>query len=153
YVKNAEVRTAAGGSSAGAVFAQFVKLCQAAGPARCALARHAPQTVAQRVAALFRRARRAPIPAPHADPPGGLSYSDLLLTTFALGNPQPWPQYARELDAAASGDASALETAARPFRSPAAFAEYTTTAAIQCLDGPASQPVSAWPTVIRHLTR
>jgi pimeloyl-ACP methyl ester carboxylesterase len=154
YVKSAEARTAGGGSSADAVFAQFVKLCQAAGPARCALARHAPQTVAQRVTALFRRARRAPIPAPHADPPGVLNYSDLLLTTFApLADPLTWPQYARELDAAASGDASGLETAARPLRSPAAFAEMTTTAAIQCLSAPASQPVSAWPTVIRHLTR
>ena len=97
--------------------------------------------------------RRAPIPAPHAHPPGVLSYSDLLLTTFQpLRSPQVWPQYARELDAAARGDASALETAARQMRTPAAFSKATTSAAIQCLDGPASEPVSAWPRVIGHLT-
>ena len=46
-----------------------------------------------------------------------LSYSDLLLTTFQpLRSPQAWPQYARELDAAARSDASALETAARQIR-------------------------------------
>ena len=36
------------------VFTQFVALCQGAGPARCVLARH-PETVAQRVARLFRQ--------------------------------------------------------------------------------------------------
>src|SRR5262249_55474635 len=66
--------------------------------------------------------------------------------------PQTWPQYARELDAAASGDASALETAARQLRTPAAFAKATTSAAIQCVDGPASETVSAWPRVIGQLT-
>jgi hypothetical protein len=82
-----------------------------------------------------------------------LSYSDLLLTTFQpLRSPEAWPQYARELDAAASGDASALETAARQMRTPAAFSKATTSAAIQCLDGPAREPVSAWPRVIGHLT-
>ena len=83
-----------------------------------------------------------------------LSYSDLLLTTFApLGNPDSWPQYARELDAAASGDASALETAARQSRTPAALTKTTTiTQAISCLDGPAREPVSAWPRVIGHIT-
>lgn len=153
WVKSAEARTAYVAGSADAVFAQFVALCQGAGPARCALARH-PQTVAQRVARLFRRARRAPIPAPHAHPPGVLSYSDLLLTTFTpLRDPDSWPRYARELDAAASGDASALETAARQFRTPATLTKVTTTSqAIQCLDGPAREPVSAWPRVIGHLT-
>jgi hypothetical protein len=80
--------------------------------ARCALARH-HETVAQRVAGLLRQARRAPIPAPRADPPGVLSYVDLLLSTFQPPRaPLMWPRYARELDAAASGDASALEMAA-----------------------------------------
>src|ERR1700742_721055 len=68
WPKNAESRTAYAVGSADAVFAQFVKLCQATGPARCALARHAPQTAAQRVASLFQRARHAPIPAPPARP-------------------------------------------------------------------------------------
>jgi pimeloyl-ACP methyl ester carboxylesterase len=152
WAKSAEARLAVSVSTADDVFARFVKLCQAAGPARCALARHS-ETVAQRVASLFRHARRAPIPAPHADPPGVLSYGDLLLTTFQpLRSPPTWPQYARELDAAASGDASALEMAARQMRTPAAFSKATTSATIQCLDGPASEPVSAWPGVVGHLT-
>jgi pimeloyl-ACP methyl ester carboxylesterase len=151
WVKSAEARTAYQVGSADAVFTQFAALCQGAGPARCALARH-PETVAQRVAGLFRQARRAPIPAPHANPPGVLSYSDLLLTTFsALRDPNGWPRYARELDTAASGDASALETAARQMLTPNAFAKATTSTAIQCLDAPAGQPVSAWPRVVRHL--
>lgn len=83
-----------------------------------------------------------------------LTYSDLLLTTFqALRSPATWPQYARELNAAASGDASALEMAARQLRSPAGLTGATTSAAIQCVDGPASEPVSAWRTVMRHITR
>ena len=152
WMKSAETRTAYQAGSADAVFAQFVKLCQAAGPARCALAGH-PETVAQRVAGLFAQARRAPIPAPHADPPGVLSYGDLLQTTFTpLRDPEMWPQYAQELDAAASGDASALETAARQQRTPAAFSKATTSAAIQCADAPAGEPVSAWPRVIGQLT-
>ena len=55
---------------------------------------------------LFARARRAPIPAPHANPPGALSYGDLLLSTFTpLRLPLTWPQFAADLDAAANGDA------------------------------------------------
>ena len=153
WVKNAEARTTYQASSADAVFTQFVALCQGAGPARCALTRH-PETAAQRVAGLFRRARRAPIPAPHASPPGVLSYSDLLLTTFMpLRSPDGWPRYARELDAAAGGDGSALETAARQMLTPFAFAKATTSTAIQCLDAPAAQPVSAWPRVVKNVNR
>ncbi len=152
WARSAEARNAAIDST-GEVFKQFLTLCQRAGHTRCALAGH-PETAAQRVARLFRQARRAPIPAPHARPPGKLSYSDLLLTTLnPLRTPEAWPQYAQQLDAAAHGDASALEDAARRMRTPAAFSKATTSAAIQCLDGPARQPVSAWPRVIRHLTK
>ena len=153
YTQGAEARFQNSVGSADAVFAQFVALCQGAGPDKCALANH-PGTVRQRVDALFDRVRRSPIPAPHANPPGVLDYSDLLLTTFTpLRDPNSWTEYAKELDAAANGDASALETAARPSRTPEAFTKATTSAAIQCLDGPARQPVSAWPTVIANLTR
>jgi len=154
WTKSAEARVADHISPTLPAFAQFLKLCQAAGPARCALARHAPLTAAQRVARLFRRARRAPIPAPRANPAGVLTHSDLLLTTFQpMRSPLDWLQYARELDAAASGNASALETAARQFRMPANLSESTTSAAIQCADGPARRPLSAWPAVMGHLTR
>lgn len=80
WARSAEARNAAIDST-GEVFKQFLTLCQRAGHTRCALAGH-PETAAQRVARLFRQARRAPIPAPHARPPGKLSYSDLLLTTL-----------------------------------------------------------------------
>jgi pimeloyl-ACP methyl ester carboxylesterase len=140
------------GSADGVFFHQFVAQCRRAGPSRCALAGHS-ETVAQRVARLFARARRAPIPAPHAKPAGVLDYSDLLLSTFSpLRIVSDWPQYAKDLNAAASGDASALEDAARPLRSPAGYAGATVSSAISCLDGPASKPVSAWPSVIGHLT-
>ena len=153
WVQSAEARTASTFTSTDEVFEQFLALCQSAGAARCALAGH-PETAARRVARLFQEARRAPIPAPHADPPGELSYGDLLLTTFTpLRDPNLWPQYARQLDAAANGDASALETAARKLRTAEAFSKATTSAAIQCLDGPASEPVSAWPNVVGHLTK
>jgi pimeloyl-ACP methyl ester carboxylesterase len=141
------------GSADGVFFRQFVRQCQRAGPSGCALAGHS-ETVARRVARLFARARRAPIPAPHAKPPGVLDYSDLLLSTF---NPPriagDWPRYAEDLNAAANGDASALETEARPLRSPAGFTGLTVSSAISCLDGPANKPVSAWPSVMGHLTR
>ena len=153
WVRSAEARNTATVASTDEVFKQFLALCQRASRARCALAGH-PETAAQRVARLFRQARRAPIPAPHAHPSGDLSYSDLLLTTLnPLRSPELWPRYAQQLDAAADGDASALEDAARTMRTPAAFSKATTSAAIQCLDGPARDPVSAWPKVIRHLTQ
>jgi pimeloyl-ACP methyl ester carboxylesterase len=153
WVKSAEARNAGVVESTGPVFDQFLALCQRAGPQRCALAGH-PETAAQRVERLFARVRRAPIAAPQADPPGKLNYSDLLLTTFTpLRDPSTWPQYAQQLDAAANGDASALENAARQGRTPAAFSKATTSAAIQCVDAPARNPVSAWPKVIRHLTK
>jgi pimeloyl-ACP methyl ester carboxylesterase len=153
FVKSAEARNTNFVASTDEVFDQFLALCQRAGSARCALAGH-PETAAQRVKRLFEQVRRAPIPAPHAHPAGELSYSDLLVTTFTpLRDPKMWPEYARQLDAAANGDASALEDAARLSRTPQAFSKATTSAAIQCDDGPARQPLSAWPTVIRHLTQ
>src|SRR5690348_5570214 len=79
---SAESRLASDVRSAdGVFFRQFVRQCQRAGRSRCALAGHS-ETVAQRVARLFGQARGAPIPAPHAKPPGVLDYSDLLLSTF-----------------------------------------------------------------------
>lgn len=152
YFRSAEARVISGASGTDDVFEQFLALCQGTGPDGCALARY-PETVRTRVARLFERARRTPIPAPHADPPGRLTYSDLLLSTFSpLRDPNTWPQYARDLDAAANGDASALETAARQGRTAYAFNKATTSAAIQCADAPAKRPLSAWPKVTRRFT-
>ncbi|WP_155373583.1 alpha/beta fold hydrolase [Catellatospora vulcania] len=152
YTTSAETRTANNVSSADAVFAQFVKLCQEAASGRCALAGHGVP-VAERVETLFAMARRAPIPAPHADPPGTLSYSDLQLSTFnPLRTPLTWPQFAKDLDAAAAGDASALLTTARQLKGPVGFAAATTSAAISCVDGPARAPVSRWPAEMARFT-
>jgi pimeloyl-ACP methyl ester carboxylesterase len=140
-------------SAADEVFRQFVALCQKAGPKRCALAGHG-ETVAQRVAALFAKARRAPIPAPHADPAGQLSYGDLQVSTFTpLRLPLTWPTFAKDLDAAAGGDASALETAARAMQAPQAMPGATTSSAISCADAPARVPSSAWPEQIARFTQ
>jgi pimeloyl-ACP methyl ester carboxylesterase len=140
-------------SAADEVFRQFVALCQKAGPKRCALAAHG-ETVAHRVAALFAKARRAPIPAPHADPPGQLSYGDLQVSTFTpLRLPLTWPQFAKDLDTAVGGDASALETGARAMQSPQAMPSATTSSAISCADAPARVPSSAWPEQIARFTQ
>ncbi|GAA1875211.1 alpha/beta hydrolase [Pseudonocardia ailaonensis] len=150
--RSAEARTRNDVASTDESFAEFQRQCQAAGPAGCALAGHGV-TVQQRVAGLLAAARKAPIPAPHADPPGALSYGDLLLSTFnPLRSPPGWPQFAKDLDAAAAGDASALETVARGMRSPEAYTAATTSAAISCLDGPASRPVSSWPSTVPTFT-
>jgi pimeloyl-ACP methyl ester carboxylesterase len=139
-------------SSADEVFEQFLLACQNASPGECALAGHG-EPVKDRVAALFERARRTPIPAPNADPPGDLSYGDLQVSTFTpLRLPLTWPQFAADLDAAAEGDASALETAARALQSPAGLDASITSTAISCGDAPARVPVSDWPAEIARLT-
>ena len=152
FTTSAETRNENNVSSADEVFAQFLTLCQTAGPRGCALAGHG-QTVAQRVAELFARARRAPIPALHAKPPGSLSYGDLLQSTFTpLRLPLSWPEFAANLNAAANDDGSALKTEARLSLSPQGMQASTTSAAISCADGPAGLPSSAWPLAIGHFT-
>lgn len=152
FTTNAETRSATDAASTDAVFDQFLALCEEAGPDRCALAGHG-ETPAERVDRLFRTVRKAPIPAPDADPPGELFYSDLMLSSFApLRDPHLWPAYAEALNAAVDGDVSQLVTAAQASRSPEAYAEATKSAAISCLDGPASRPVTDWPAVIGDLT-
>ena len=107
----------------------------------------------RRVAKLFTQARRSPIPAPNANPPGGLTSRDLQLSTFLpLRLPLTWPQFATDLEAAINGDATNLKIAAQAQQTPEGFAEFTTSAAITCADGPARQPVSAWSEVIDHFT-
>lgn len=72
YTASAEARAANNASSTDAVFDQFAKLCDEAGPSRCTLVGHPGQTAAQRVDQLFERLRAGTIPAPHADPRGEL---------------------------------------------------------------------------------
>jgi hypothetical protein len=151
-VAGTEARFADTVANTNAVLADFEALCESAGPDRCALAGKGP--VAARVDALLARLRRGTIPAPTAEPPGPLTYNDVLLPFFvSLQDPSSWPQFAIDLDQAASGDGSALATAGRAalagLRSPASDGP----AAITCTDSPAQEPASAWPRVIGRLTR
>lgn len=152
YTADAETRIANSAAPSDAVFEQFLSTCDAAGPGRCALAGHG-ETAAERVGRLFQQAERAPIPAPAATPPGALTANDLLVSSYApLRDPTLWPDYAAQLEAAVDGDPSALVAAARQATTPRAFNEATKSSAISCLDGPASKPVSEWPSVIGGLT-
>jgi pimeloyl-ACP methyl ester carboxylesterase len=81
YAKNAEARVANQALGTDEVFAKFASVCQHAGPTRCALA-GGTETAPERVKRLFAGAKRAPIPAPTASPPGGLTYGDLLVSQF-----------------------------------------------------------------------
>lgn len=91
---------------------RFEALCQSAGAARCALAGQG--RVAARVERLLARLRKGPIPAPSAAPPGTLSYGEALMVIklYGLADPSKWPDLARQLDAAARGDGSALKATA-----------------------------------------
>ncbi len=150
WAKGAEARLAAGVFPSDEVFERFESLCRAAGPTRCALAARGP--VKAGIEQLMARLRQGPIPAPTADPPGRLSYGDLLLSLFEpLRSPEEWPQLAEELEAAESGNGSALAQRARPMRSPRAWSVVTTSAAIQCADGPAHRSPAEWPRVIDRL--
>jgi pimeloyl-ACP methyl ester carboxylesterase len=153
YSKGAEARVARNVFASDGVFDEFLSLCEAAGPERCALAgRSRPAT--ERVGGLYARLRRAPIPAPGAKPPGRLTYGDLLVSQFApMRDPAQWPQDAEDLDAALGGDGSALEAAARAALTTAGFAGATTSAAISCADAPAHRGSRSWPEVIRRLNR
>jgi pimeloyl-ACP methyl ester carboxylesterase len=133
------------------VFDAFLTACRTAGPARCALARHGP--VARRVNRLLRRLRRNPIPAPSAKPPGRLTYGEALtvIKLQALPRPELWPQAARLLDAAASGDGSGLETIARLASSNQFRALFEQSVALICADSPARQSAREWPRVVRRL--
>lgn len=151
FTTSAETRSAADSASTDEVFGKFLELCEQAGPDKCALAGHG-ETAADRVAGLFAQARQAPIPAPNS-PAGQLVYSDLQVSSFSpLRDPHLWPGYAQQLEAAVEGDGSALATAAYQWREPKSWAETTKSTSISCLDGPATKPVSDWPTVIGDLT-
>ena len=153
YSKSAEERVAMWSAAADEVFDRFLALCEGAGPQRCALA-GGEQSPAQRWERLVARIERAPIPAPGADPPGDLSHGDLLISQFQpMRAPRSWPDNATELRAALGGDASALETTAGFFVSPTGWSAGTTSAAIQCADGPAREAPQAWPQVFRRQQR
>ncbi|MCU0299163.1 MAG: alpha/beta hydrolase [Candidatus Nanopelagicales bacterium] len=153
YSRSAEARAANSVSGSDAVFNQFLRLCQRAGPQECALA-GGKRTPSEKFERLLKRVRNSPIPAPDVDPPGALNLGDLLLSQFQpLRVPAEWPANAASLDAALTGNASTLEAGAQPFLTPQGWAGATTSAAISCADAPARRELDAWPQVIGRLDR
>ena len=150
FTKSVEANLAESDAGSDQVFEQFLALCQAAGPKKCALAGKGP--VAPRVRALLQRLRQGPIPARSAPPPRQLRYGDALIAFWlALGTPSSWPKLAAGLDQAADGDGSRLATPVREARGllPEAL---VSAVALQCADKPLPRPgaVQAWPTVIER---
>ena len=152
FTTSVQALLAAGEADFDLVFSKLQSLCQAAGPARCALAGHG--SVKARVRRLLARLRHRPIPAPSAPAPHRLSYGDLLIYVFTnLGNPASWPQVAADLEQAASGNGSAIETALQPIR-PLYQSALNAGTALQCADKPAPRVgPQAWPSIIARLTR
>jgi pimeloyl-ACP methyl ester carboxylesterase len=143
---------AAGLADADLVLAKFVALCQAAGPARCALAGHG--SVARRVDALLARLRQAPIPAPNATPPGVLTYAEAVagIKFNVLASPADWPFAAQLLEAAAEGDGSAAKDIANLAAVDEVRVAFEQNTALTCADAPARQSARQWPAVVRRLT-
>ena len=153
YSKSAESRMAMFGAAADEVFDRFLALCEAAGPQRCALA-GGERSPAQRWERLLAGLRRAPVPAPGADPPGELTHGDLLVSQFQpMRAPSTWPENAADLAAALGGNGSVLESSSSEFTSPAGWSGATTSAAIQCADAPARLQPQAWPQEFTRLRR
>ena len=152
YSGSAEERVLSGTAPTDAVFAEFLRLCEEAGPERCALAGHG-ESVADRVNGLFERVQQAPLPVPGSNPPAALSYSDLQVSSFApLRDPSTWTGYAQILNAAAEGDPAELVAGAEIWRQPNSWAEATKSSAISCLDGPAERSIDEWPAVLSDFT-
>jgi pimeloyl-ACP methyl ester carboxylesterase len=134
------------------VFREFLALCEAAGPDRCALAGHGP--VAPRVNRLLRRLRHAPIPAPSATPPGELTYGEALTALKFEGVPKPeqWPLAAVLLEAAIQGDGSGIkDIAAGATSDQVRMLLQEQGVALVCADSPARHPARAWPRVVDRL--
>ncbi|HVA28775.1 MAG TPA: alpha/beta hydrolase [Candidatus Baltobacteraceae bacterium] len=139
-----------GEADADLVFGKFESLCDRAGRSLCALAGDEP--AARGITRLIARLRRAPISAPSA-PGGSLSYGDFLTALFLkVRSPDQWPQLAKDIRAAESGDGSALEMAALTLRSPSGYEQLEAPIAIACADSPAQNPPQAWPRVTNRLT-
>jgi pimeloyl-ACP methyl ester carboxylesterase len=138
-------------------FAGFLSLCDAAGPARCALAGHG-SSAAARAGQVLADLRRGPIAAKNAKPPGDLTYGDALagILDYLSAGPSYWPAMAEAFNAAAGGDGSDLAIAGRLVTS--AFSSTVMAPglpgiALICADSPARQGPAAWRRVIDRVTR
>ncbi|HVQ90120.1 MAG TPA: alpha/beta fold hydrolase [Mycobacteriales bacterium] len=144
---------AAGLTDADLVFGKFLELCEAAGPARCALAGHG-ESVTRRVHRLLDRLRRMPLPAPGATPPGQLTYGEALaLIKFNVpSDPADWPLSAQLLESGMQGDGSVIKDIAAALVADQFRLGFEQNVALTCADAPARQDAAQWPRVVRGLT-
>jgi pimeloyl-ACP methyl ester carboxylesterase len=157
YAKSAEARLAAFSGPTDEVFDQFLSLCDAAGPERCALA-GGDEAAVQRWKRLVARVKRKPLPAPGASGTSlsrpTLSHADLLASQFpVMRAPSMWPDNAENLAAALRGNGSVLENVSSGFVTPDGWGGGITSAAIQCADAPARLRPRAWPKEFKRLKR
>lgn len=134
----------------------FAASCAAAGPG-CPFAAGdpAPQ-VRARLDAVLAGTRSAPLPAPHADPPGQLPY-DLAVgaALIAMYDTLFWPLFAAGLAQAEGGDGSLLLDLVRAFLPPPdpAPEPYDNAAdmyaAVFCTDGVFPRWPALWPALVR----
>lgn len=139
----AEERLANSMTDTSLVFAEFGRLCRDAGPPRCALpdADTALRDVLDRLTS-------APLPTPM----GTLTYGDALVALHSyLGTPARWPEMARALAEAASGDGMRLLARAKNLRAGLAAAIPPATA-IACVDSPAQVSGATWPARLGQFT-
>lgn len=136
-----------------ATWDRFVAACETAGPDRCAMAGHGP--VQPRVDELLARAKRAPLPAPNATPPGVLAYGDLItLAKFAVpAFPADWPDQSYPFELAIEGDASILKDLVGNITSDAFRLAFEQNVALTCADAPSRQGAAQWPAVVHRLER
>jgi pimeloyl-ACP methyl ester carboxylesterase len=140
----------------------FAGACAKAGPRSCPLARPGQDGVAVRAGLnrLFARLRAAPLPAPHADPPGQVNIQQAVDTTLlALYDQSTYPLIAGALAQAETGDGSQLLDVARL----AAVADLPTDAPYDnygeafdsywCADGVLPRDASAWPVLAARADR
>jgi pimeloyl-ACP methyl ester carboxylesterase len=140
----------------------LARACAAAGPARCPLARPGQDGAAVRagIDRLVRRLRAAPLPAPHADPPGTVDVRQAVDTTLlAMYDQSTYPLIAAALAQAETGDGSQLLDVARlagvadlPTDTPydnygEAFHSYF------CADGTFPRDQRAWPAIAARADR
>ena len=143
-----EAVLASGSADTDRVFREFLRLCEAAGPDRCALAGHGP--VVDRVDRFLAELRHNPIPVPS----GELTYGEALTALKYSGLPDPalWAQVAAVLELAVEGDASVLDAIATGATSDQARVLLQEQGvALVCADSPARHPAVAWPGVVRRL--
>jgi pimeloyl-ACP methyl ester carboxylesterase len=131
------------------VWSKFLSLCQAAGPARCALAGHGP--VAPRVDAFLARLRRAPMDTPA----GPLTYGELVAAAkFNVpASPADWPQTADALELGLEGDGTILKLLTAGLTADAVRLAFEQNTALTCADAPSRQVAAQWPAVVHRLTR